>query len=178
MTQLRHYDHDGRARFVTFSTYQRLPVLSTPRAGDIVTASIFEISRKNDLRLLAYVVMPEHVHLVVVPPITARIGPIIGELKLGSSIRIHEILQQQRSPLLGRLQVVRDGRSTFCMWKPRCYDHNCRTDSAVWEKVNYCHNNPVKRGLAATPADWPWSSHSYYCSADNTLLQIDVQRQD
>ena len=43
-----------------------------------------------------------------------------------------------------------------------CYDHNCRTLETVLEKINYCHNNPVRAGLVGDPGDWKWSSYGWY----------------
>lgn len=172
--QLKHYDHDGRARFVTFSTHQRIPVLTDHATNNIVVNAILYVCHAYHLRLLAYVIMPEHVHLVVVPPLAAKLGPIVGEMKFSSAMRIHELLITRQSLLLERLHAVRNGVTKFCLWQRRCYDHNCRTESSVWEKVNYCHNNPVKRGLVHNPEDWDWSSYSYYRRSNNTLIEIDV----
>jgi putative transposase len=43
----------------------------------------------------------------------------------------------------------------------------------VEEKLNYMHNNPVKRGLVKEPGDWPWSSWRYYFLPDASLLAMD-----
>ncbi len=79
--RLRHYDHDGRARFITFSTHKDLPVLTNSLFREIVVDGIVSHCRLHKLRLLAYVVMPEHVHLVNVPSSGLEVGPNIGELK-------------------------------------------------------------------------------------------------
>jgi len=79
--KLKHYDHDGRARFVTFCTHRKLPILTNHFFRDIVVSRLHETCRGFHLRLLGYVVMPDHVHLVVVPPEEAELGPIVGELK-------------------------------------------------------------------------------------------------
>jgi putative transposase len=149
--QLKHYDHDGRARFVTFSTHQRISVLTDRTTNNMVVNAIQHVCQTYHLKSLAYVIMPEHVHLVVVPPLAAKLGPIVGEMKFSSAMRIHELLIARQSSLLERLLAVRNGVTKFCLWQRRCYDYNCRTESSVWEKVNYCHNNPVKRGLVITP---------------------------
>ncbi len=68
----------------------------------------------------------------------------------------------------------RDGRKKFCLWQRRCYDRNCRTEEEVWEKVNYCHNNPVKRGLVSRPEDWQWSSCRSFIRNDDALPEIEM----
>ena len=172
--KLKHYDHDGRARFVTFCTHQKLPVLTNHVFKDIVVNCLFEICRDYKLRLLGYVAMPEHVHLVVVPPEATELGPVIGEFKRITARRIHQLVRNAPSGLLEKLMTVRNSKTRFVLWQRRCHDHNCRTPESVWEKVNYCHNNPVKRGLVRQPEDWQWSSYRYYGAGDNVLLEIDV----
>lgn len=172
--KLKHYDHDGRARFVTFCTHRRLPILSNHLFRDIVVTRLHETCRVYRLILLGYVVMPDHVHLVVVPPETVELGPVVGELKRITARDIHKLLRNSHSDLGGELLIWRDGREKMAVWQRRCFDHNCRTEEAVWEKVNYCHSNPVRSGLVRQATDWKWSSYGYYASAENMLLEIDT----
>jgi len=152
--KLKHYDHDGRARFVTFCTHRKLPILSNHLFRDIVVGRLHHVCKDLHLKLLGYVVMPEHVHLVLVPPEDAELGPIVGELKRITARDIHKLLNGSQSDLSGELLVRRNGKAKVAVWQHRCFDHNCRTPESVWEKVNYCHNNPVRRGLVRQTADW------------------------
>ena len=52
-------------------------------------------------------------------------------------------------------------------------DLNVRSRKKRLEKLTYMHNNPVKRGLAKEPGDWPWSSWRFYYREDASLLAID-----
>jgi putative transposase len=172
--KLKHYDHDGRARFITFCTHKKIPLLTNNKFRRVVIDSISAIRAQYSLKLLGYVLMPEHVHLVVVPPEDTKLGPAIGKLKIYSSTRIHEILIDLNSAMIERLTVTRNKIINFVFWQRRCYDHNCRSTESVWEKVNYCHNNPVKRGLVSKPEDWIWSSYRYYAGYNNVVLNIDI----
>ena len=174
MTKLRHYDNFGTARFITFSCFRRQPNLINDFAKELFIAELYKARVKYKLGIIGYVIMPEHVHLVVVPPEDGELGPAIGEMKRQSALLIHDLLQRQASPLLSRLSVVRNGVPKFALWKRRCFDHNCRSEREVWEKVNYCHNNPVKRGLVRQPERWRWSSYQYYAGSSDTLLEIDA----
>ena len=119
-------------------------------------------------------IMPEHVHIVCIPPLESKLGPIIGEIKRISAKKIREKLMENPGTLIDRLTSNRDGISKFALWERRCYDHNCRTIESVWEKVNYCHNNPVKRGLVNKPENWQWSSSSWYEGHRNSGFDIDT----
>lgn len=172
--RVKHFDHDGRARFVTFSTHQRLPILSNTQFRQAVIDSILDVRETSRFRLLAYVIMPEHVHLVLIPGIDSAVGGLVGEIKRIAARKIHAAIRNQKPLLLAKLTVIRDKREKFALWERRCYDHNCRTDKAIWEKVTDCHSNPVRRGLAGNPADWVWSSYRWYAGLPGSLLEIDT----
>jgi putative transposase len=163
MPRLRHYDSLGTARFVTVSCFQRHPLF---RDGAIVTELLRHVSRLRTecgIRILGYVVMPEHVHLVLHPPDGLELGVVIGQLK-GRSARA-------LMPLIGGELYRSDARPAIL--HRRCYDHNCRTVETVQEKIRYCHFNPVHRGLVSTTADWPWSSFRWYEGYRDVPLAID-----
>ncbi|MBD3297162.1 MAG: hypothetical protein GF341_00770, partial [candidate division Zixibacteria bacterium] len=157
MPRLRHYDNLGLARFVTFSCYHRYKLLRHPR---VIRQFLSEMERmrNNGIDILGYVIMPEHVHLVLLPPDGTRLGVEIGRLKSRSAREMSPILDQLYGQRTEKLRVRRDGEERRVFWQRRCYDHNCRTTETAKEKIVYCHKNPVKRGLAGSPGDYPWSS--------------------
>jgi putative transposase len=110
--------------------------------------------------LLGYVFMPEHVHLVLFPPDSMKLGRVIGEIKSRSARRFFA------TRTIGPKDAVR------VFWQRRCYDHNCRRPDTVREKINYCHNNPVRRGLVADPSEWKYSSFNAYQGRKEVPLQI------
>ena len=173
--RLKHFDHDGRARFVTFCTHKRIPVLTNDPFRESIIKSIESVRNEFEFRLLGYVIMPEHIHLVLIPKSETKVGEIVGKIKRLSAKEIHRTLKRQRNGLLSKLLVYRNGIEKFALWQRRCYDHNCRTDSSVWKKVEYCHNNPVKRGLVREPYRWNWSSFNCYAGAQEVPLANDVE---
>jgi len=160
--KLRHFDHDGRARFVTFCTHRIIPVLTDDACRQAILDSINEVKSSSGFQLLAYVIMPEHVHLVLVPGENSSLGPPVRDIKRLSAKTIHALLLDRRSTLLSKLTTARNGVHRFVLWQRRCFDRNCRSEQKMWEAVRYCHNNPVKRGLVSDPARWKWSSYAWY----------------
>lgn len=160
MTTLRHYDDLGTARFVTFSCFMRLPSLCEPGAMSILAEEVERARLKYQFALLGYVFMPEHVHLVIWPPDGMKLGRLIGEIKSLSARRYFS------GKPLGRKDDVR------VFWQRRCYDHNCRTPDTTREKINYCHNNPVKRKLVADPSMWIFSSYNAYQGQGEVPLRV------
>jgi putative transposase len=158
--KLKHYDDDGRYRFITFAAHDRVPIFTNPRLCAICIDWIEHICDCCAVEILAYVIMPEHVHIVLLPPPGVPVGQLIGEIKKNIARDVHAALPLD-SPVLGRLVAIRNGREKFALWQRRCFDHNCRTEESAQEKVNYCHWNPVTRGLVMRPEDYEWSSYNY-----------------
>ncbi len=170
MPKLRHYDHLGTARFITFTCYRRHQYLSHLFARQAMLNELAHMREKQSVKILGYVIMPEHVHLLLIPPDNTRLGGVIGRLKARSARLIFAQLESEdrkSSPILVRSDGSR------AIWQRRCHDHNCRTPEIVIEKLKYCHENPVKQGLVSNPADWPWSSNNWYHSRKEGVFEID-----
>ncbi len=162
MVELRHYDNLGTARFVTFSCYRRMPALNDDLAKNILIMTLDEVRKKHSLRLLGYVIMPEHVHLVLHPPDGTKLGLVVREIK---SLTARKYFAKR---------PVGPSTARRVFWQLRCYDHNCHTPTTTLEKIAYCHNNPVKRDLVTSPDDWYWSSYNWYHGVSDVPLQMDV----
>jgi len=133
-----------------------------------------ELFRSNyNLSLLGFVVMPNHVHLVIFPHQIIDMGRAIGRLKSGYAFEILSKWKQTETSRLNRLEVLRGGKKSHVFWHLRCYDHNCRSTESVKEKIHYCHMNPVKSGLVASPEEWRWSSYDWYHGNQSGMVQID-----
>lgn len=170
MPKLRHYEHLNTARFVTFSTYRRQKLLTLSPVMLVFLQTLDAIRTRHGIKIFAYVVMPEHVHLVLHPPDSLKLGPVIGELKSQSASRI---ITEKFIDLPPSCRVVKNGKERWAFWQPRCYDHNCRTPETVIEKINYCHANPVNRGLVKEPGQWRWSSFNWYAGEEDVPLKMD-----
>lgn len=169
MTKLKHYDNLSSARFITFSCYNRYQLLNDNKPRDIFLKYLQEICSKYKIDILGYVLMPEHVHLVILPQENIPIGRVVGELKSKSAREILMLFRKQKNTLLNKLTV--NDRTMF--WQKRCYNHNCRTEETVREKINYCHKNPVNRGLVKSMEDWKYSSYRWYKGMDGVVVEID-----
>ncbi|MCP4581216.1 MAG: hypothetical protein GY839_06330 [candidate division Zixibacteria bacterium] len=132
-----------------------------PNTKEILIDQIRLARNRHSFKLLGYVFMPEHVHLVIYPLPDTKVGYLIGAIKSHMAKRYFTAANINPS----------DFPNVF--WQKRCYDHNCHTVSTVKEKIKYCHNNPVKRGLVESPGDWPWSSYNWYCGDRDVPISID-----
>jgi putative transposase len=156
---LKRFQQTGHAHFVTFSCYHRHRHLNTPEACDTFVRCLEQTRRRFGLTIYAYVVMPEHVHLLVSEPERGELDAAIRALKLAVSKRMKP----------------RDFDGPFRFWQSRYYDRNIRNNEEFGRKRQYTHRNPVKRGLCASPEDWPWSSFLHYATGAESVVEIESQ---
>ena len=131
----------------------------------MLSEAITAATARHHFNLIAFVFMPEHVHLLVLPRHeTSSIPALLKAIKRPYSYRIKQLLIKAGSPLLEKLTVrQRPGVTTFRYWQEGPgYDRNLETRPAIEAAINYIHLNPVRRKLCETAVHWKWSSARYY----------------
>ena len=109
----RRYGHQ-HLHFITCSCYRRRPFLRTARKRDVFLKILDEVRTQYQFWLIGYVVMPEHIHL------------LISEPESGTPSTVMQILKQR----VGRALLAQEGsgEGTRAFWQRRFYDFN------VWSK--------------------------------------------
>jgi putative transposase len=158
--KLKRYYGRGDLHFITFSCYRRCAFLATARSRHAFVEALQEVRTRYGFFLVGYVVMPEHVHLLVSEPKIGTPSTIVHSLKLRVSkrLRLREFPQFTEAPQF---------------WQRRFYDFNVYCPEKRREKLEYIHRNPVTRGLVQDPKDWPWSSYASYSCKGLPLIPID-----
>jgi len=176
--QLRRFNIAGQVRELTFSCHQRLPLLNVERRYRLLARALDAATEKCGVRLIGFVFMPEHVHLLVLPErAESEISRMLAATKQPVSLAVRRDMQAADDPWLDRLTVQeRPGKRCFRFWQEGGgYDRNMFNPNAVLQALDYIHGNPVRRGLCASPGDWKWSSWHHYFggSADPDLPRVD-----
>ena len=164
MPRLRHYDHLGTARFVTFCCYHRYQLLTDSNDIRAVLGCLDGVCRKDDIRILGYFIMPEHVHLLIWPRQESyRMDRFLYDCKRPVSCKAKRWLQESGElEWLERLSVSKGTHQRFRFWQAGGgYDRNLIRDDRVGVVIEYIHGNPVRRGLVDAPEDWRWSTISF-----------------
>jgi putative transposase len=158
---LKRYYGQGHFHFLTFSCYRRLPLLGTARARNVFVAALAKIRERYRLRLIGYVVMPEHVHLLISESAKCTPSLVLKVLKQRVS---RDLRKRRRRVPTGQMRLVfKEGDAGLPrFWQPRFYDFNVYSARKIREKLEYMHANQVKRGLAGNPSEWAWSSFLSY----------------
>lgn len=141
----------GHFHFLTFSCFHRLPYFNTVTARQIFELSLESIRRRYQFVVAGYVVMPEHIHLLLSEPRRGSLARSVQALKLAVTSQCAE------RPF----------------WQARYYDFNVHSEEKRVEKLRYMHRNPVRRGLAEKPEDWLWSSFRHYATGVEGTVEIE-----
>ena len=129
-------------------------MLASRRRRELFLRSLEAVRSKYELLVAGYVVMPEHVHLLLNEPGRCDLSTAIKALKQSVSRRA-----LRRLPMTaGQAELFPGAVAPPRFWQPRFYDFNVWTAKKRIEKLRYMHRNPVKRGLVARPELWHWSS--------------------
>jgi putative transposase len=148
--KLERRQQTGNLHFITFSCHGRNPYLATPAAKHLFESILESRRLKYSFDIAGYVIMPEHVHLLLTEPPREPLSKAIASLKREVS----------------RLSA----ESPF--WLPRYFDFNIFSNQKRTEKLRYLHRNPVHRGLVEHPEDYPWSSFRSYALGEQGPVTI------
>ncbi len=166
---LKRFQQAEALHFITFSCFHRLRLLEAPGARETFEAVLEQTRARHGARVYAYVLMPEHVNLLVNEPPRILLAQFLKAVKQITS------------------RKLRGWREKF--WQERYYDSNVRGEKARSEVIRYIHRNPgspahefcalgwkpVVRGLVEKPEDWPWSSFRHYATGVKGTVEIESQ---
>ena len=156
---MRRREVPGTARFLTFTCHRRLPLLRPDAIKDVFIDRLTRTAVTLGVDVLAWVVMPDHVHLIVyAEDAGVSMTRFTHALKRPFALEVLNRWRALNAPILARLEHG-DGHR---LWQTGGgFDRNVVGDELV-EKIRYIHGNPVRRGLVGRAADYRWSSAAAY----------------
>ena len=175
----RHFE-PGQLQFITTSTYRRNRLFTCQRFCWTFVETLRQVRQETGFLLIGWVLMPEHFHLLIQPQPAEHTVRFMQELKKRSAQQIIAALARNQSnprcrTMLARLRLplTVHSDSYHRLWQRRYVPFNVFTEKKYIEKLNYMHNNPVKRRLVDSPDQWPWSSFRFYYLNDSSVLSMD-----
>jgi putative transposase len=140
---------------------------------DLFLGILEQVRRSDRFVVAGYVVMPEHVHLLISEPERANPGTVIQALKQRFA---RAVLRELRGHCVPRRPSLSSGPLTQShIWQARFYDFLVYTKKKRMEKLHYMHRNPVARGLVLEPEQWAWSSVRDYVSDERGRVLVNEQ---
>jgi len=182
-SHLRRYDEPGHSHFWTISCRDRLTFFHDDGLKQIAVEGLRVLQKRFGVCLIGYVLMPEHVHVMLYPHMRGTDEPVSVSKLLQAfkqhvgfhgKQRLRDVWRSQGRLWSDPLNAWATGaRNDQSIWTVRGYDFNVRTHKTLLQKLDYCHKNPVTRGLVDLAEHWPWSSYRYYELEDESVLKMD-----
>lgn len=173
----KRINESGHAHALTFSCFHRRRFLSKDRSRQWMIDAIEIARQRHAFHLWAYVIMPEHVHLLLWPTSAEySMSAVLTTLKQSVSKRALLYVRESAPAFLSQMRDKQpNGKVHFRFWqRGGGYDRNLTEPKAIWSEIDYIHANPVRRGLCSSAVDWPWSSACEYGSRGSGKLRMDT----
>jgi putative transposase len=158
----------GALHFITGNLHQRVPVFRDDNCCQAFIDVCAEMREQWPFKLIAYVLMPDHIHLVVNPR-DGRVRELTGKLKSQSARRIVAVASDV-SFTAGQSE---SGAPFHQVWQESFKALPLWSDWMIWQKINYIHSNPLKARLVKSAADYRWSSYSAFYSGGADPIPLD-----
>jgi len=156
--------------FITSTINSWLPVFTRHETADIIFDSWRYLQKERELKLIAYVILENHLHMIVSAPELPR---VMHSFKSWTARRIIDLLTKCGSrTLLRRLRATKlnhKKQSEYQVWQEGGKPKQIQDDEMMWQKIEYGHNNPVNRGFVDDPLHWRWSSARNYAGHDGLV---------
>jgi putative transposase len=173
---LTHFHIEGHIYYITTVIYNRLPIFTCPSFIIPLIDSLNFYRHRQTFKLLGYVIMPDHIHLIIWPFGEGSVSDIMRDYKKFTSTRL--IRQAEVEGITEWITAFQQAgeetsRSDNKVWQDSYWDENVYTERFLRQKLNYVHNNPLRAKLVEHPADYPYSSYRNYELGEEWLIEID-----
>jgi len=150
--------------------------LNKDRSRQWIIETLQQLREKFEVDLWAYVIMPEHLHLLLWPrKLEYRMEHLLAAIKRPVSAKAKQFLETQSDRTwLKKLTVVKGCKDVFRFWQPGGgFDRNIWQEHSLHDVIRYIHENPVRRGLVGEAKEWEWSSARFWEGDDSVRLKMD-----
>lgn len=168
-------NNHGYAHYLTFSIYHHKRLFANPVFPPLFLQHLDASRSRLQFHLWAYVVMPDHVHLLLHPVEGVSISSILQSIKLPFSKAAIQLLRERHPASLEHYQVGTEQKKSYRIWqRGGGYDRNLYSPDALRRSVTYIHNNPVVKSICDVPEEYPWSSAGFWLLDQPGQIEVDV----
>jgi len=147
--------------FITTTCHNFLHLLNSDFAKQMMLDNLNFYNKKYEASTVAYVIMNNHFHLIQFFNVPDSISNYMRDFKKFTSVSLLKHLKSTNDPVVNKLKFKR-GKQTHKIWMDRFDDLALYKEKTTKTKLDYIHNNPVKKGYCSIPEDYSWSSAKYY----------------
>ena len=156
-----------------------LPVFQSDSYFQVIIDSLNYCRIHKGLFLLAYVIMPTHLHLVTSNEENTTLSDIMRDFRQFTSRNIRKLLEADgRRAFLDIFHHAAEGRpqQEFKVWSDDFHPVALKSEQWIKQKIDYIHNNPVRKGFLELPEYWKYSSARNWLLDDETIIKVDKSR--
>jgi len=169
---------NSQTLFITAVAKARLPVFRSDAIKLVTCHALDEARRSGDFLIFAYVIMPDHLHLLTNCPNTA--ADVLRYVKglIGRRV-INYLKESGYASSLAKLRHAQWKRKhTHSLWQQEKNVLSIFSEAMFMQKVNYIHLNPVRADMCDKATDYRWSSARFWqrCQMDDEPLKVDFGR--
>ena len=171
MTRTRYKIYNDEApHFLTLTIVDWIPLFTNPEIVSLVLESLRFVQKERRVVLYAYVIMEHHLHLVVS---ASELGKTMREFKSFTARSIVDYLDGRNAiPILEKLKsakLLHKKESDYQLWQEGNHPEEIYSEKMLLQKIEYIHNNPVRRGYVDMPQEWRYSSARNYEGKEGLL---------
>lgn len=166
--------------FLTFSTVEWIDIFSRKRYKDIVVESLQYCQKEKGLEIFSWVLMSNHIHIVVRAKEGFRLSAIIRDFKKFTSKQIIKSVQEESESrkewllsIMLKAGKQNSKKQTYQLWRNDNHPIELYNNDVISQKMEYIHNNPVVEGIVEKAEDYLYSSARNYTDG-NGLLRIEI----
>jgi len=165
--------------FITTRIAGGKPIFCRPSLAQLVVSSLRHMREQGWIKLYAYVIMPNHIHLIVRFLNNHTPSQVMRDFKkFTAQCIVKQLKAEGETNMLSLFQqvVTRSTRQGYKVWEDGFFDKQIVSEEVFLQKMVYIHHNPVQERweLASTPEEYPYSSARNYLLGDHSVVQIDL----
>lgn len=172
----KRYRIEGSIFYITSNIYDRLHIFTRPSFIVPIIDSLNYYRYQYNCKLIGYVIMPDHIHLLIWPTLEKAITDFMRDFKRFTSGRISRQAKiEGNTQWLAKFQQAgsETERAEYKVWQDSFWEQSIYTEDFLRQKLNYTHLNPVRAEIVSNAAIYPYSSYRNYYLNDDQLIEID-----
>ena len=157
---------DYRCFFVTTTCNNWKHLFINDKYYDLICSSLKFVCEKYKADLLGYIIMPNHIHLIIYFKNETKLSDLMRDFKKFTSVQIRKMLEED-----GYLEIleslrenIKDKKQVFKVWNDRFDDVAIYNEETLKIKLQYLHQNPVRKEIVPNSEDYKYSSARFYLS--------------
>ena len=168
-------DNPNTFHYITASTNKRRKVFAEDETCQIFVDVIKEIKTIHPFKVVGYVIMPDHIHLII-NPLRPEMSTILRKIKGKSGKLIIDYLKESERHMALKYLEINIHKRKYAVWLKKSSDVDLVSSKFIKQKLDYIHMNPVRAGLCTSPEEWKWSSYNAYLNNDEAEVPLKIDK--